>query len=117
MHLCSQKQPSIRALKYAAICSEICSENVQQIYRRIPCRTPMPKYNLQSNFIEILLWHGCFYVNLLHVFGTTFPKNTSGGLLSCLVSYSYFETSIKLIQYFLLTSSRTSQCLYHKRRV
>ena len=33
------------------------------------------------NFIEIVLWHGCSPVNLLHIFRTPFPKNTSGGLL------------------------------------
>ena len=31
--------------------------------------------------IEITLPHGCSLVNLLHVFRTTFPKNTSGRLL------------------------------------
>ena len=36
---------------------------------------------LQSNFIEITYRHGCSSVNLLHVFKTLFPKNTSGGLL------------------------------------
>ena len=33
------------------------------------------------NFIEITLRRGCSPVNLLHIFRTTFPKNTSGGLL------------------------------------
>ena len=36
---------------------------------------------LQSNFIESALRHGCFPVSLLHIFGTFFSKNTSGGLL------------------------------------
>ena len=36
---------------------------------------------LQSNFIEIALWHGCSPVNLLHIFRTPFPRNTSGWLL------------------------------------
>ena len=36
---------------------------------------------LQSNYIEIALWYGCFPVNLLHIFRIPFPKNTSGGLL------------------------------------
>ena len=36
---------------------------------------------LQSNFIEIALRHGCSPVNLLHIFRTPFPQNTSGGLL------------------------------------
>ena len=41
----------------------------------------MPKCDLQSNFIEIALRHGCSPVNLLHIFRTPFPKNTSGRLL------------------------------------
>ena len=48
-----------------------CSENMQQIYRR----TSMPKS--QSNFIEITFQHGCSPANLLHIFRTPFPKNTS----------------------------------------
>ena len=35
----------------------------------------------QSNVIEITLRHGCSPVNLLHIFRTPFPKNTSGWLL------------------------------------
>ena len=35
----------------------------------------------RSNFIEITLWHGCFPVNLPHIFRTSFPRNTSGWLL------------------------------------
>ena len=33
-----------------------------------------------SNFTSVLR-HGCSPVNLLHIFRTLFPKNTSGGLL------------------------------------
>ena len=40
------------------------------------CRSTMKK-----NFIEITLQHGCSPVNLLHIFRTPFPKNTSGRLL------------------------------------
>ena len=36
---------------------------------------------LQSNFIEIALRHGCSPVNLLHIFRTPFPRNTSEWLL------------------------------------
>ena len=43
-----------------------CSENLQQIYRRTP---------------PIALRHGCSPVNLLHIFRTAFPRNTSGWLL------------------------------------
>ena len=43
-----------------------CSKNMQQ---------------MQSNFIEITLRHGCSPVNLLHIFRTPFIKVTSGWLL------------------------------------
>ena len=36
---------------------------------------------VQNNFIEITLLHGSSPVNLLHIFGRRFPKNTSGWLL------------------------------------
>ena len=39
------------------------------------------KVNLQNNFIEITLRHGCSPVNLLHIFRTPFPRNTSEWLL------------------------------------
>ena len=70
-----QKQPSSGVLR------KMFSENMRQIYRR----TPMPKnvisINLQSNFIEITLQHGCSAVNLLHFLKASFAKNTSGWLL------------------------------------
>ena len=40
---------------------------------------------LFCNFIEIALRHGCSPVNLLHIFRTLFPINTSGWLLLDLV--------------------------------
>ena len=39
------------------------------------CRSVIP-INLQGNFIEITLWHGCCPANLLHIFRTPFLKNT-----------------------------------------
>ena len=36
---------------------------------------------LLCNFVEITLRDGCSPVNLLHIFRTPFPKNTSGWLL------------------------------------
>ena len=45
-----------------------------------PCRS-VNLIKLQSKFIEITLRHGCSPVNLLHIFRTLFPKNTSGWLL------------------------------------
>ena len=41
----------------------------------------MPMYNFVKVKIEIALRHGCFLVNLLHIFGRLFPKNTSKRLL------------------------------------
>ena len=40
-----------------------------------PCRSAI-SINLQSNFIEITLWHRCSPVDLRHILRTTFPKNT-----------------------------------------
>ena len=64
-----------------------CSGNMQHIYRR----TPIPKcdfnkvakqfYQLQRNFIEIALRHGCSLVNLLHILRTPFYGSTYGGWL------------------------------------
>ena len=70
----AQKQPSRGVLKKS------CSENMQQIFRRIP----VPKCNFNKvgcNFIETALRHERSPVNLLHIFRTPFPKNTSGRLL------------------------------------
>ena len=80
LELCSpcQKQPSLCDLR------KRCSGNVQEIYRR----TSMPSVisrKLLCNFIEIKLRHRCSLVNLLHISITSFPKNTYGGLLLCLI--------------------------------
>ena len=67
-----QKQPSRGARKKGCfgvlkICSKFTVEH--------PCRSVI-SIKLQSNFIEITLWHGCFPVNLLHMFRTPFLRNT-----------------------------------------
>ena len=41
--------------------------------------------NLLCNFIDIALQHGCSPVNLLHIFRTPFPTNTSGWLLLAVI--------------------------------
>ena len=46
---------------------------------------------LQSKFIEIALRYECSPVNLLHIFGTHFLKNTSGGLLLIVYVISKFH--------------------------
>ena len=68
-------QPSIGVFRKS------CSANVQQIYRRTPACGTVILIKLQSNFLEITLRHGYSSVNFLHIFITSFPKNTSGGLL------------------------------------
>ena len=54
------------------ICSKFTGEH--------PCRIVI-SIILLCNFIEIAIQHGCSPVDLLHIFGTPFPKNTSGRLL------------------------------------
>ena len=54
------------------ICREFTGEQ--------PCQIAI-SIKLQSNFIEITLRHGCSPVNLLHIFRTTFLKNTSRQIL------------------------------------
>ena len=69
-----QKQPPRGVLKKSVlkICSNFTGEH--------PCWSVI-SVKLQSNFIEIAIRHGCSPVNLLHIFRTPFPRNTSGWLL------------------------------------
>ena len=53
------------------ICSRFTGEHPYRIVVSI---------KFQSNFVEITLQHGCSPVNLLHIFTTPFPRNTSGWL-------------------------------------
>ena len=65
--------PEVFLGKYVLkICSKFIGEH--------PYRS-LVSIKLQSNFIEIKLWYGCFLVNLLLVFRTSFPMNTSRWLL------------------------------------
>ena len=48
---------------------------------------------VQSNFIEIALRYGCSSVNLLHIFRTSLPKNTSEGLLLNLLFNNFMVIS------------------------
>ena len=45
-----------------------------------PCQSVI-SIKLLCNFIEITRRPGCSPVNLLHIFRTLFPRNTSGGML------------------------------------
>ena len=80
----------------------MCSENMQQIYRR----TPMPKCDFNK-----VTKHGCSPVNLLHIFRTHFPKNTSGWLLLEILNI-YFSRTLSTVQQhffkkFILTAAFT----------
>ena len=55
---------------------KICSKFTEEQ----PCRNVI-SITLLCNFIEIALWHVFSPVNLLHIFRTTFSKNTSRWLL------------------------------------
>ena len=48
----------------------------------------MPKCDLIKllNFIELIPWHAYSPINLLHIFRTPFPNNTSGG--DCFCAYT-----------------------------
>ena len=51
------------------------------------------------------LRHGCSPINLLHIFRTPFPRNTSGRLLlyfqlECKVLTTYFQHAVSLIDQF-----------------
>ena len=72
MHL--QRQPPRGVSRNR--CSEICSKFIGEH----PCRRTI-SIKLLCNFIEITLRHGYSPVNLLHIFITPFPRNTSGWLL------------------------------------
>ena len=63
---------------------KICSKSTGEYL----CRGVI-SINLLSNFIEIALRNGCSPVNLLYIFRTPIPKNTSGWLLL----YFHFKIS------------------------
>ena len=75
-NLLVQKQPPRVVLK------KRCSESMQQIYRRtLMQKCDINEVSLLCNFIDIVLRP----VNLLHIFRTTFLKNTSGWLLMLVI--------------------------------
>ena len=59
-------------------------KGVLKIYSKFtgehPCRSAI-SIKLLCNFVEMALLHGCSLVNLLHIFRTSFLKNTIGRLL------------------------------------
>ena len=64
----------------------------EKVLKKHPSRSVLRKRcseNLQSNFIEITLRHGCSPVNLLYISKTPFPKSTSDRLILVL-QFNYF---------------------------
>ena len=81
-----QKQTSI------GILIKKCSENMEQIYRRTPCRSVI-SIKLLYNFIEIPLRHGASQVDFLHIVKTPSYKSIYRGLLltlRVLAVYMYY---------------------------
>ena len=70
----------IQKQSFRGVLVKRCSGNMQQVYRKHPCGSVI-SIKFLCNFIEISLRHGCSPVNLLHIFRTSFPKDTSRGLL------------------------------------
>ena len=65
-----------------------------------PCRSAISiklLCKLICNFIETALRYGCSPVNLLHIFRTPFPKNTSGRLL---YNTAFLNEIIFIFEYF-----------------
>ena len=60
------------------------------------CRNAI-SIKLLCNFVEITLRHGCSPVNLLHIFRTTFLRNTSGQLLLTLGTLSFSFSFEKIL--------------------
>ena len=67
------------------ICSKFTGEH--------PCRSAI-SINVQSNFIDIALRHGCSPVNFLHIFRTPFPMKTSR-LLLLTILFSLFRKTLR----------------------
>ena len=63
--------------------------------------------DVQGNFIEIVLWHGCSSVNLLHIFRTPFPRNTFGWLLLYLLQGYPFKNDEKCFLFYLQSPFRS----------
>ena len=82
-----QKQP------FRGVLKKRCSENMQQIYRIMPCRSVI-SIKLLYIFLKITLRHGCSPVNLLHIFQHLFLKKTLGGLLLNLLQTSLLPSLI-----------------------
>ena len=71
------------------------------------CRSAI-SIKFQSIFIEITLPYGCSPVNLLHIFGASFLKNTSGQLLLKIALKNYIKVGNPV---FTKASAKVTFCL------
>ena len=70
----------IKKQPYGGVLRKRCSEICSKFTGEHPCQSVV-SVKLQSNFIEMSLWHGYSPVIWLYIFRTPFAKNTSGMLL------------------------------------
>ena len=70
----------IKKQPYGGVLRKRCSEICSKFTGEHPCQSVV-SVKLQSNFIEMSLWHGYSPVIWLYIFRTPFAKNTSGRLL------------------------------------
>ena len=73
--------------------------NILQRWMNICKQKQVSRGVLAFYFIEITLWHGYSPVNLLRIFRTLFPKNTSGWLL-LLWALNWFLTHYSPVSHF-----------------
>ena len=101
-----QKQPSRGAPR------EGCSESIRPPLGGPMCphkkkkknygRTPMPKCDFNKVALQLTLRYGCTPVNLVHIFRTPFPTNTSGGLFLVLVVILLWNLINSFLSNFLI---------------
>ena len=92
---CRSSRPEVFLVKgVLKICRKSTGED--------PCRSAI-SIKLQRNLIEIARCHECSPANLLHIFRTPFPKNTSDILFTLLLIRLYQVESIKSITYLAVS--------------
>ena len=101
---------NIQVQQSTGVLRKRCSENIQQIYRR----SPMPKCEQLEHKVEQLYWDRTsawvIPVNLLYIFRTPFPKNTSGRLLLNIILFQkYSHGQTYLIHIFSLWLRRVTK--------
>ena len=63
-----------------------------------------------EHFIEITLWHGCFPVNLLHMFRTPFLRNTCGWMLLHMLALAIKYVS-EIVSHRIVNNAISLKCV------